>query len=306
MAARLEASGAEVVLLCREAALARLVEDQGLVLLGPDGERTLHRVRARDLQRSQEAGPCEAVLVCVKARDTESALGQARPLVEGGSPTIITLQNGLGLVDRVAGLVGRARVVAALTREGAAREGPGVVRHAGRGETVVAGAAGCEEPRVGHAAELLTAAGFRVRRSRDLAREVWAKVAVNAGLNAPAALLGVANGALPGSPAWPVCREASLEAARVATASGVPLEGDLVVAHLEEVCRATAGNTCSMAADLEAGRPTEVEVINGAVVDEGSRRGVSTPVNRVLTLLVKARERRDGRPEVASEHGQSG
>jgi 2-dehydropantoate 2-reductase len=85
-----------------------------------------------------------------------------------------------------------------------------------------------------------------------------------------------------------VSSEAALEAAAVAAARGIRLPFDDPVGQVAEVARRTAENRSSMLQDVERGRPTEIDAINGAIALEGERLGVPTPVNRMLWNLVRS------------------
>jgi 2-dehydropantoate 2-reductase len=123
----------------------------------------------------------------------------------------------------------------------------------------------------------------------DLDGLVWGKLVVNAGINALSALLRVLNGALAELPnARELLSEAVAEAAAVAQARGVALPYADPIAHTLSVARATAANQSSMLQDILRGSRSEIEAINGAVVREGMRLGVATPVNATLTRLVRA------------------
>ncbi|PKO20510.1 MAG: hypothetical protein CVU38_19720 [Chloroflexi bacterium HGW-Chloroflexi-1] len=117
---------------------------------------------------------------------------------------------------------------------------------------------------------------------------LWGKAVVNAAINPLTALWRVPNGELLAS----ADRRALLaalakEAAAVAVARGVVLPYPDPVARVEEVCRATAANHSSMLQDVERGRPTEIDSINGVIVAEGRRLGAPTPVNETVWRLVR-------------------
>ncbi|MGN6699386.1 MAG: ketopantoate reductase C-terminal domain-containing protein, partial [Thermomicrobiales bacterium] len=105
-----------------------------------------------------------------------------------------------------------------------------------------------------------------------------------------AALTGLPNGALPGQPGLvDVMREVLAEALAVRRAAGPPTTEDVdaALARTLVVCVATAANRASMLQDLDAGRPTEIDAINGALVKLGARHQVATPLNAALTALIK-------------------
>ena len=263
-------------------------------------------------------GPCDAVLVLVKAHQTAWAAEQARALFRPDllndkmtrwqgdkvqhdedstlSPPhpatlsktlVVTLQNGIGNRELLAEALGAERVGQGVTSLGATLLGPGRVRHAGHGTTVF----GAAPDRAGMAvlAELFSACGLPAELSDDLDALVWGKLVVNVGINALTALLRVPNGALADTPAArELLAEAVAEAVAVAAARGTRLPYADPLEHVLAVARATGANRSSMLQDAMRGSVTEIATINGAVVREGQRLGVPTPVNHLLTTLVQA------------------
>ncbi|MEW6487572.1 MAG: 2-dehydropantoate 2-reductase, partial [Thermodesulfobacteriota bacterium] len=247
-------------------------------------------VPVRAVSDPAAAGPADLVLVMVKAPHTASAAGSLGPLL-GPRTAVLTLQNGLGAADVLARALGAERLLVGVTAQGATLLSPGEVRHGGTGETLL-GPFGPQSPDPEPFAAALSGAGLPARAVADPWPAVWRKLAVNCGINAVAALTGHRNGRIPEIPeAAAVLSDAVREAAAVARAAGVNL-GDptALVEAVLAVARATGANRASMGQDVDARRPTEIDFINGAVVREGERRAVPTPVNRTLTRLVKALE----------------
>jgi 2-dehydropantoate 2-reductase len=248
---------------------------------------------ARAVSDPALAGPCDAAIVLVKARQTPWAAEACRSLLAPGA-VAYTLQNGVGNREALAAELGAGRVGQGVTALGATLLGPGRVRHAGIGTTTL-GAAPDRGLAEGLAA-LLTAAGLPAEVSDDVEGLLWGKLLVNVGINALTALLRVPNGALVDSiAARALMVEAVAEAAAVAAARGVRLPYDDPAAHVEAVARATGANRSSMLQDVLRGAATEVAAINGAVVREGARLGVPTPLNAALVALVEALDATAGR-----------
>ncbi len=223
-------------------------------------------------------------LVLVKSWQTKTA---AKILATCLAPdgVAMTLQNGLGNIELLEEAIGPERAALGVTTCGAALLGPGEVRAGGSGPTYVA-----SHPRLGSMVELLKTAGFEVHTAQDLEGLLWGKLAVNAGINALTALLEIRNGELLARPdARALMNEAAMETARVAEAKGIKLPYDDPVAQVEQVAERTAENESSMFQDIRRGAPTEVNAINGAVVREGERINLPTPINRVLWHLVLAK-----------------
>jgi hypothetical protein len=142
---------------------------------------------------------------------------------------------------------------------------------------------------VGKVAAVWRAAGFDAAAVADVAAVQWEKLICNVAYSAPCALTGMTVGEVMEDPdVGPVSRAAATEAFEVARALGIALGFDDPVAHVREFAGRMPLAKPSVLLDLEAGRPSEVGVINGAVVREAARTGLATPVNSALTGLVLA------------------
>jgi 2-dehydropantoate 2-reductase len=146
-------------------------------------------------------------------------------------------------------------------------------------------------------ASRLSAAGVPAAATTTIAAELWAKVLYSAALNPLGALLGVTYGALAAEPDTRAIMDAVIEEAfAVARAEGVALGWPEAEAYRAtfygRLVPSTAGHRSSMLQDMERGRPTEIDAINGEVVRRGAARGIPTPTNALLTRLIRARARR--------------
>jgi len=278
-------AGHAVQLITRLPEAAEHIRTHGLRLEGWGGERTLAVPASADLRQAADA---ELVLIAVKAYDTATVAPAVAAAVPPPVP-ILTLQNGLGNVETIAAAVGTARTLGGVTAQGATALGVGHVRHAGRGPTVIGEAAGPATDRTRLLAQTFSEAGIETTVTDDLPAALWHKLIVNVGINAIASLTRRRNGELlDGGPAEALLEQAVAEAAAVARAEGLPVDRAIETQRVKEVCRATALNFNSMFQDLRRGRRTEIDFINGAIVERGQAAGIPTPVNRVLTQLVKA------------------
>jgi 2-dehydropantoate 2-reductase len=126
---------------------------------------------------------------------------------------------------------------------------------------------------------------------------VWGKLVINAAMNATCALTGASGeAALASEAAYEWVGLVAQETAAVAQALGVALPYADPAARVRQHCQDVGPSKPSMLQDMERGRPTEIDAINGAVVRAGARLGVPTPYNQALMLLVKARQEVSARP----------
>jgi 2-dehydropantoate 2-reductase len=286
-AAMLSRGGHEVWLIDRHAERARLLSRRGMWVSGVSGE---FNASVRATVTPEDAGAVEVVLIAVKSYDTEQAAETAGPLV-GPETAVLTLQNGLGNIEVLVGAVGEGRVVGGTTSQGATLIAPGQVRHAGHGVTIIGELNGELTARLREIAAEFSTCGLRTELTADLNSVLWGKLAVNAGVNAVATLAQVRNGGILESRGLrQTMRAAVSEAVRVAEKLEIEVPEEDMASYAEGICQRTADNVNSMLQDVHRRRRTEVDAINGAVVREGERAGVATPVNSVLSDLIRGVE----------------
>jgi 2-dehydropantoate 2-reductase len=281
----LAGAGHDVRMLDKDPARAAALSAKGFSLEGVSGERSAGIPVSSD---PDTIGTCELVLICVKAYDTETAATSLPPLVGPGTP-VLTLQNGIGNAEILAKAVGGEHVLAGSTAQGANVIEHGQVIHAGSGDTFLGELSGTVTTRVQNLCEMLTTAGIPAAPSDDVPGLLWAKLIVNVGINPFTGLLQVRNGVLlEHAETQELMEMVVAEAVAVAEAKGVNLPFPDPLAKVQEVARLTGKNRSSMYQDVAAGRRTEIDFICGAVVREGAKLNVPTPVNRALTLLIRS------------------
>jgi 2-dehydropantoate 2-reductase len=247
------------------------------------------KIRSVVLQAStnlREAGKADLVIVFVKSNQTEKAAETAR-LVLHKDGWVLTLQNGMGNAEAIATVVPASRILAGTTSHGATMLGPGMIRHAGLGPTVIGAWTGEEPAGARKTAECFNRAGIETTVADDVRSVIWNKLLVNVGINAITALTGIRNGQLLDleSTRW-ISRTAVEEAVAAARKLGVRVRND-AVSHVFQIAEATAANRSSMGQDVDHKRRTEIGAINGYIVKEAEKLGLPVPVNRTLAGLVE-------------------
>ncbi len=281
-AARLKIAGFNAVLFDYNSTRAEIINKSGISVEGVSGD---YRAMVPVITDLSDIDP-DMVLICVKSNRTKDAA----EALKGRAPQktlFATLQNGLGNVETLKEILGENRVIGGVTSEGATSLDTGKIRHAGMGSTVF-GPAGDFGERLKELVSAFNRSGFSTSSSDNVDKLIWSKLIINVGINALTAITRLRNGRLPeyeGS--LSIMKEAVAEAIAVSKAKGINLAFDAPLEKVLEVCRSTAGNIASMLQDVLNKRPTEVDYINGAICKEGEKAGISTPVNRTLTDLVR-------------------
>jgi 2-dehydropantoate 2-reductase len=288
--ARLAAAGHRVELVDVAAERVAAIAAAGLTVEDDAGTRT-----ARLPIRPPGGGrPAELVVLFTKAFHGPAALQASRELL---GTWVLTLQNGLGNVEAIAAHVERARIVVGTTTVPADLAGPALVRSHGGGHTAIMSVAGGESARLHALAAALDQAGFPCKVTPDVWARVWEKVAFNAALNALTAVTGLTVGQLGASPEGRrMGEQVADEVVAVARALGIGADRAAVAQAMAMAFREHPDHRPSMLQDLDAGRPTEIGQLNGAVMAEAARLGLPVPATTLLHDLVRARERSLARP----------
>lgn len=283
--AHLAGTGEEVCLVDIWEEHVSAINRQGLTISSESGDRT---VRLKAVTDVSSVGQVDLILFFVKSYSTGEAARSALGLLKEGT-FCLTLQNGIGNVEKLAEIMGPDRVLAGTSAFGGTLLGPGRIRHAGSGTTMLGELSGKTTHRLEELVGVFQRAGLRPAISDNIQGVLWTKLMVNVGINAITALTRVKNGELLEIPHLEeLMGMAVAEALAVAGRKNIKLVSPDPLEHVKNIARATGQNISSMRQDVEKGRITEIDVINGAVCREGELLGIPTPVNRVLTMLIKA------------------
>jgi 2-dehydropantoate 2-reductase len=282
-------AGNDVWLINRNAKLVDALNNTGLVLRDGGVDRV---VRVQAATSAQTVGVVDLVVVLVKSFDTAAAMTAAMSLL-GPKTHVLSLQNGVGHEEILAELVGRERVIGGKTYAGGSQLGMAHISIGTRGkETIIGELDGGVSERTMHIAALFTAAGLQTTVSNNIMQTIWEKLLVNVSTGALCAITGLPYGKLYAVPEVEATALAAVtEAMAVAKASGVQLTTtDPKQPWLKAAAGLPPEFKTSMLQSLEKGSLTEIDYINGAVVRQGLKCGIPTPVNQVLVACIKGIE----------------
>ncbi|MDY7031831.1 MAG: 2-dehydropantoate 2-reductase [Thermodesulfobacteriota bacterium] len=283
----LSEAGEDVWLLDKHQERVDKINKDGLIVEGISGG---HKVFVNQTTQPEDIGEADLIIVCVKAYDTKRTASDILPLI-GEDTSVLTVQNGFGNVEMIAKVVGQKKVIGGTTSQGATVLGMGHIRHAGKGDTTIGELDGTISKRVDGISKVLSSAGIETKITQNVEGLIWSKLIINVGINALTAVLRLRNGELV-EYEWSreVLRASVEEGLLIVKARGIELAYDDPIKRVEDVCKATATNVSSMLQDVLKAKKTEIDYINGAIVNEGERLRIPVPVNRTLTSLVKTIE----------------
>ena len=282
----LAVAGHEVSLIDAWREHVEAIERDGLRI---DGVRGEHRVRLPASTEPRPGAAADALILFVDANNTEAAAETAKRLL-GPDGFAITFQNGIGNVEKLQAALGRERVLGGSSMCSAASRGPGHVCLTHMGLTSVGETDGRASPRAKSLIEALQSAGFEAELEPNVMGLVWQKFVVNCAVNAISATTGLRAGELVRLPELDAFQDRVLEEVMaVIRAKGIRLPNPGIVAKIKAQCHKKF-NKPSMLQHVEAGRRTEIDALNGALIREAKALGIPTPDNEALVALLQGRE----------------
>jgi 2-dehydropantoate 2-reductase len=285
--ARFVQGGHDVVLVDVVAPLVEKIAADGVVVARGD-EETVTPIRATSNPAS--VGAVDLIVFCVKCYHTASAADLARPLV-GPDSVVASLQNGWGNGDVLAAVYPPVQVVVGVTYNSGTVLDLGRVAHPGVGPTTMGPFAGESTAGAERLARALSDGDLEAHVATPIRPEIWKKLILNAATLPTAALAGMNAGALTTHPEMhELVSETAREAGAVARVLGYDIDDEERVAYIHGLLERAGPARGSMLQDFEAGRRTEIDVINGAVVSAADEHGVPVPINRTFVRLVKSWE----------------
>jgi len=229
----------------------------------------------------------DILILTVKSYDTNSAISQAKSIIHDDT-AVLSLQNGLGNINKIEKVVDRRQIIAGVTTYGAFFPRSGVVKHTGKGQTTLGELNGQKTKRIESIVDTFNEAGIETTASTDILREIWIKTIVNSSINPLTTFSDCKNGYLLENPILEkiverICREST----NIANAYGINLSFENMIKKTKEVIRNTSDNYSSMLQSYKKGKKTEIDSINGKLTDIGKKHNIDTTMNEILTYIVK-------------------
>jgi len=284
-------AGAEALFFDNRSDVVEAIKSKGLVLDGALGATT---ARFFATTVAAELGTVDLALVLVDSTATAMVADVAAECL-GERGCALTLQNGIGNWEALAARIGHERVLAGSTYNSGAGLGPGRARHTNLGPTIIGEAAGAPTERVREIARLLETGGLPVEVTDNVQGHIWSKFVHNCAINPVSAVTRLRPGEIARTKAAAGLLDQILdEVLAVVAAAGIRLPEANPREQIRDHCWERY-NRPSMLQHLEGGRVTEIDALNGALVDLARQLGVPVPVNQAIVRMVKALEAAIGR-----------
>ena len=278
-------AGAPVTMIGRQS-FVEAVRKSGLHLDTVQFRETVHPEASMEITSASQA---EVILFSVKTTATAKTAESLAPHISPNA-IVVSLQNGVSNAEEIRAASG-IEALPAVVYVAATIPAPGCVKHFGRGDLVV----GPKNTRTERIAHIFLQARVPCRISENIEGELWTKLIWNCALNAISALGRVTYGEIFASAdARQIIETLVEEVLAVARARGIHPPGledpKAALAGALKIAEQMSGTRSSTAQDMERGKLTEIDSLNGYVARLGAQLGVATPVNHALYTLVKLQE----------------
>jgi 2-dehydropantoate 2-reductase len=233
---------------------------------------------------------CEIIFIFVKTYDTEEALKIIASVIteREKKSIIVTLQNGIGSIEKISKYISKDRIVYGSTSIGATRVNNNTVKLGGMGDIVIGGV---NKDAVSAVENVFKKCRLNVLVTDKPDTAIWKKAIINAAINPIGALLGIPNGDIVKNEYSRDLQEKIVrEAVEVADSMGLSFNTYEMIEQTRKVCENTSKNLCSMLQDVNAHRRTEIDSINGIIIQYGIKNNIPTPYNAAVYCLIKAKE----------------
>lgn len=261
----------------------------GLRVEGASGDRVVGGIRATT--DGTDADGCDLYVLATKA-DGVAAAAQTIAQVMGPESVVLTIQNGLGAGERIARFIAAERVLLGVADGfGASIRGPGHAHHNAMNLIRLGEMHGGLSERLQRITSVWQDAGFNARAFDDIEELIWGKFICNVAFSGPCTVFDRTLGELMADPeTWHIASGCAREVYALALEKNISVTYDDPVAYVQAFGSRMPDARPSMLLDHHAGRRSEIDAINGMVVELGRELGIPTPYNEVLTAVIRQLE----------------
>ena len=266
-----------------------VINRDGLRISGASGDRVVPGIRATG--KGEEVGECELYLLATKADGVGSA-AEIIAAIMGPESIVLTIQNGLGAGERIARFMPTERVLLGVADGfGASIQGPGQVHHNAMNLIRLGEMNGGLTARLERITRAWQEAGFNAQAFEDIDQLIWGKYICNVTFSGPCTVFDKTLGELMADPVtWAIARGCAQEVYELAKARNINVSYGDPVEYVAAFGNKMPDARPSMLLDHHARRRSEIDAINGMVVELGRELGIPTPYNEVLTAVIRQRE----------------
>ncbi len=228
----------------------------------------------------------DLLILSVKSYDTDIALEVIKKFINKDT-IFLTIQNGLDNIDKIKKKIDYNQIICGVTTHGAIFVKPGFIRHTGIGETFLGELNGSNTNRIEEIVRLFNDSGINTKYSNNIMKEIWIKAIINSCINPLTTIFKCKNGYLLINPILlNILQFICKESVNIAISDGLDINFHDILNKTLEVINNTADNYSSMLQSYEKYKKTEINSINGRLIETGKKRNIDTILNEILSTLI--------------------
>jgi 2-dehydropantoate 2-reductase len=282
-------AGNKVLLITRKKEHAEKINNHGVTIVRSNTPTTYHIPAQSDFSYIHEA---DLIIVLTKSYDTTSVANNLKEVIKDTDSTILTLQSGLGNIETLSEACSKERVLGGVSYMGGVRKDDLTILMGENLRTVVGTLIPSRktELRVKKVIDVFQHATINAEIAHNVLKAIWDKLIIAASQNALGSLTGMTFGQMLNSPfSRPVVENILQELGQIAEKVGIDI-GASLVERVFANWQTLPNHRVSMWQDIQSGRRTEIDAINGALMRLGERYGIPTPYNHLISNLIRMKE----------------
>ena len=229
----------------------------------------------------------DLLIISVKSYDTEKAILDIKPLI-GDKTLIMSLQNGLDNIDKIKKIIEPRKILACITTHGAYYSKPGLIIHTGIGKTIIGSLNFKKSQKIQNIIKNFNNSGIKTTINNNITSEIYIKAIINSSINPLTTFFECKNGYLLKNPILiNLVEQICYESTNIANYYGIAIENDKMFKRTKDVISHTADNYSSMLQSIQKDKKTEIDSINGKLVEIGKKHGCNTFLNEIMIYSIK-------------------
>jgi 2-dehydropantoate 2-reductase len=228
----------------------------------------------------------DLIILTVKSYDTNRSIKIIENIINKKT-IIITLQNGLDNTEKINKQFKNNKIIAGITTHGSIFDKPGKIIHTGIGETVLGEIDGNISKILKRIVKLFNESGIKTKYSNNIKKEIWIKTIINSSINPLTTIFNCKNGYLYENPILHnIVKKICAESSEVANTEGLNLKSEDMINITNKVINSTYENYSSMLQSYNKNKKTEINSINGKIIEIGKKNNIDTTINKILIFLI--------------------
>jgi len=228
----------------------------------------------------------DLIILTVKSYDTNISLKIIENIINKKT-IIMTIQNGLDNIEKINKQFKNNKIIAGITTHGSIFDKPGQIIHTGIGETVLGELDGKISDTLKRIVKLFNNSGINTKYTNNIKKEIWIKTIINSSINPLTTIFKCKNGYLNENPIlYNIVKKICIESVDIANTEGLNLKYNDILNKTNKVIKSTSENYSSMLQSYKKNKKTEINSINGKIIQIGKKHNIDTTINEILALLI--------------------